>query len=119
MGNGIKMRAAVDANHMSYEIDALQIKYDGNIPLPDLFCSDPICRKAVRFVPRHQQNRKGRIEPVDIPAYIGLISGSEHVYGCRYDAAKRIAVIVDQSDPDFVSELQEGKRDLRLLVLHN
>jgi hypothetical protein len=119
MGNGIKMRAAVDENGTEYAIETLQTEYDANTPLPDLFCSNPICRKAVRFVPRHQQNRKGRIEPVDIPAYLGLTSGSEHVHGCRYDAAKRITVIVDQSDPDFMSELQEGKRDLRLLVLHN
>lgn len=119
MGNGIKMRTAVDAHGTPYAIEELHATHDAKITLPDLLCPDPICRKTVRFVPRHQQNRKGRIEPVDVPAYIGLTSGSEHADGCRYDAAKRIAVIVDQSDPDFVGALHEGKRDLRLLVLHN
>lgn len=119
MGNGIKMRSAVDAHGTPYSIEELHAAHDAKVTLPDLLCPDPICRKTVRFVPRHQQNRKGRIEPVDVPAYIGLTSGSEHAGGCRYDAAKRIAVIVDQSDPDFVGALHEGKRDLRLLVLHN
>lgn len=119
MGNGIKMRIAVDVHGTSYDIDALQAAHDANSTIPDLFCADPVCRKAVRFVPRHQQNRKGRIEPVDVPAYIGLTSGSEHVNDCRYNTAKRIAVIVDKSDRDFVSELEAGKRELRLLVLHN
>jgi hypothetical protein len=119
MGNGIKMRSAVDAQDKPYSIEELHAAHDAKITIPDLLCPDPICRKAVRFVPRHQQNRKNRIEPVDVPAYIGLTSDSLHADGCRYDAAKRIAVIVDQSDPDFVSALHEGKRDLRLLVLHN
>ncbi len=119
MGNGIKMRTAVDARGTPYDIDALQATHDANAFIPDLLCADPACRKAVRFVPRHQQNRKNRIEPVDIPAYIGLTSGSEHADGCQYNTAKRIAIIVDQSDPDFISALEEGKRELRLLVLHN
>lgn len=119
MGNGIKMRSAVDAHGVSYTVEALQIAHDARNTIPDLLCADPLCRQAVRFVHRHQQNRKGRIEPVDVPAYIGLTSDSEHVAGCRYNAAKRIAVIVDQSDPDFVRVINEGKRDLRLLVLHN
>lgn len=119
MGNGIKMRSGVDAVGRLYPIEQLHAAHAANATIPNLFCSDPNCRKAVRFVPRHQQNRKGRIEPVDVPAYIGLTSGSMHADGCKYDAVKRIALIVDQSDPDFVGALDEGKRDLRLLVLHN
>jgi hypothetical protein len=119
MGNGIKMRSAVDRNGTPYTIETLHTAHDAKATIPDLLCPDPICRKAVRFVPRHQQNRKNRIDPVDVPAYIGLTSGSEHAGGCRYDAFKRVAIIVDESDPDFVGALHEGKRDLRLLVLHN
>lgn len=119
MGNGIKMRTAVDVYGTPYSIEALQTAHDEKKTIPDLRCADPVCRKAVRFVHRHQQNRKGRIEPIDVPAYIGLTSDSEHANGCRYNATKRIAIIVDQSDSDFVSALNEGKHDLRLLVLHN
>lgn len=119
MGNGIKMRTAVDAHGTPYSIEVLQIAHDEKKTIPDLFCFDSACRKTVRFSPRHQQNHKGKIEPVDVSAYIGLTNNSEHIDGCRYNASKRIAVIVDQSDPDFVSALHEGKRDLRLLVLHN
>lgn len=119
MGNGIKMRTAVNAHGASYDIDALQAAHDANSTIPDLLCADPSCRKTVRFVPRHQQNRKDRIEPVDVPAYIGLTSGSEHADDCRYNVAQRFALIVDQSDRGFVSELEAGKRELRLLVLHN
>lgn len=119
MGNGIKMRSAVDAAGRLYPIEELHTAHDANATVPNLLCGDPICRKPVRYVPRHQQNRKNRIEPVDVPAYIGLTSGSMHADGCKFDAVKRIALIVDQSDPDFVGALDEGKRDLRLLVLHN
>lgn len=64
-------------------------------------------------------NRSNRIEPIDVPAYIGLTSDSEHAAGCRYDAPGRLKAIVAQSDPDFVKLLETGKRELRLLVLHN
>lgn len=119
MGNGIKMRNAVDVHGTIYSLEALQLAQDEKKEIPDLYCADPVCRKPVRFVQRHQQNRKGRIEPIDVPPYIGLTSDSEHTNGCRYNAAKRIAVLVDQSDPDFVGAVNDGKRDLRLLVLHN
>lgn len=119
MGNGIKMRGAVDAHGARYTVEALQQAHDDKKTIPDLLCDDPACRKAVRFVPRHQQNRKGRIDPIDVPAYIGLTSDSEHATNCRYNATKRITVIVDQSDRDFIGELHDGKRELRLLVLHN
>jgi hypothetical protein len=118
-GNGIKMRNAVDAHGTPYSVEALQIAHDVKKTLPDLFCADPDCRATVRFSPRHQQNHKGKTEPVDVSAYIGLTSHSAHGDGCRYNASQRFAVIADQSDPDFVGALQEGKRDLRLLVLHN
>ena len=73
----------------------------------------------MRFVHRYQQNRSNRIEPIDVPAYIGLTSDSEHVAGCRYDAPGRLTAIVAGSDPDFIKTLETGKRELRLLVLRN
>ncbi len=119
MGNGIKMRSAVDGKDQPYTVETLQAAHDAKQSIPDLLCLDPSCRKAVRFVPRHQQNRKNRMEPIDVPAYIGLTSGSKHADGCRFDASKRIGVIVDASDKDFIAALEDGKRELRLLVLHN
>lgn len=120
MGNGIKMRGAVDkAGTTNYTTEALQRRHDDGMPIPELFCNDLACRKAVRFVPRHQQNRKNLSEPVDVPAYIGLSSGSAHVNGCHYDADKRITVIVNESDPDFLTPLAAGQHELRLLLLHN
>jgi len=119
MANGIKMRSAVDKAGTTYTTEELQRQHDNGVPLPALLCNDPACRKVVRFVPRHQQNRRNLSEPVDVPAYIGLSSGSAHVNGCRYDADKRITVIVDTSDPDFLTPLASGQHELRLLLLHN
>lgn len=92
---------------------------DGGGTAPDLRCDDPSCGCDVRFVPRYQQNRANRIEPVDVPAYIGLTRGSEHAAGCRYDASGRLKIIAAQSDPEFLNSLEDGKRELRLLALHN
>lgn len=73
----------------------------------------------MRFVHRYQQNRSNRIEPLDVPAYIGLTSDSGHIAGCRYGAPGRLTAIVADSDRDFIKTLKTGKRKLRLLVLHN
>lgn len=119
MGSGIKMRSAVDATGNSFSLDTLQGNHDTGLPQPTLFCSDKACKVSVRFVHRHQQNRKNLTEPVDVPAYIGLTSGSAHVGGCRFDASSRITAIVASSDPNFVVQLAAGKHELRLLLLHN
>lgn len=74
MGGGIKMRSAVDAAGNTFSLDKLQGNHDAGIPQPTLFCSDNTCNVPVRFVHRHQQNRKNLTEPVDVPAYIGLTS---------------------------------------------
>lgn len=113
------MRSALDRRGNAWTVEALQALHDGQREIPDLVCDHPPCGCAVRFVHRYQQNRSNRIEPIDVPAYIGLTSDSEHVAGCRYDAPGRLTVIVAQSDPDFVKALDTGKRELRLLVLHN
>ncbi|MDI9689736.1 hypothetical protein [Burkholderia cenocepacia] len=119
MSKGIKMRAAQDRHGHRYTVEELQRMTDGGGTAPDLRCDDPSCRCDVRFVPRYQQHRANRIEPVDVPAYIGLTRGSEHAAGCRYDASGRLKIIAAQSDPEFVRALGDGKRELRLLALHN
>jgi hypothetical protein len=113
------MRSALDRGGKTWTIEALQALHDAQRDIPDLVCDHPPCGCAVRFVHRYQQNRSNRIEPIDVPAYIGLTSDSEHIAGCRYDAPGRLTAIVAQSDPDFLRELDTGKRELRLLVLHN
>lgn len=119
MSKGIKMRAARDRRGHSHTVEELQRLTDAGGTAPDLRCDDPSCGCDVRFVPRYQQNRANRIEPVDVPAYIGLTRGSEHAAGCRYDASGRLKIIAAQSDPEFVRALEDGKRELRLLALHN
>lgn len=113
------MRSALDRRGNAWTVEALQALHDAQREIPDLVCDHPPCGCAVRFVHRYQQNRSNRIEPIDVPAYIGLTSDSEHVAGCHYDAPGRLTAIVAQSDPDFVKALDTGKRELRLLVLHN
>lgn len=120
MGKGIKMRSARDGLGNVHTVDSLQALYDSEQGIPDLFCDHAPCGCAVRFVRRSQQNRANRTEPIDVPAYIGLTSNSEHVPGCRYDAPGRIkTILAAESDPDFVAALDGGKRELRLLALHN
>lgn len=120
MGKGIKMRSATDALGNARTIEALQVLHDDHQTIPNLVCGHAPCGCAVRFVPRSQQNRSNRIEPVDVPAYIGLTSSSEHVAACLYDAPGRFkTIIAAQSDPDFVKALDDGRRELRLLALHN
>jgi hypothetical protein len=119
MSKGIKMRSAKDRNGHAYTAETLQRMHDDGVSIPDLFCDHSACGCAVRFVPRYQQNRANRIEPVDVPAYIGLVKDSEHAAGCRYDAKGQLTAIAAQSDPDFLKSLNDGKRELRLLALHN
>lgn len=119
MGKGIKMRFARDRSGKPYSVEELQMMHDHQQVIPDLICNHLPCSCSVRFVPRYQQNRANRIEPIDVPAYIGLTSDSEHCTGCRYDANGQIAIIAAQSDPDFLQTIDDGKRELRLLLLHN
>lgn len=119
MGKGIKMRSALDRNEKVWSVEALQALHDEQREVPDLVCARLPCGCAVRFVHRYQQNRSNRIEPIDVPAYIGLTSDSGHIVGCRYDAPGRLTAIVADSDRDFIRTLETGKRKLRLLVLHN
>lgn len=119
MSKGIKMLSAVDAQGASYSVDQLQTRYENAQSIPALFCDDAKCGHAVRFVKWHTQNRKGRVTPIQVPAYIGLSRDSDHVLGCRYDAPGRLKLILAAaSDPNFLHALDDGKRELRLLILH-
>jgi hypothetical protein len=117
MSNGIKMRSAKDRHGRSYTVEELQRLTDAGNPEPDLLCDDPACGCNVRFVSQHKKNLRG--EPVEVSAYIRLDRKSEHVAGCRYNAAGRLKIILAQSDPEFLKALDDGKRELRLLALHN
>lgn len=119
MSKGIKMLSAVDAQGNAYTVDELQTRYENAQSIPALFCDDDQCGHAVRFVKWHTQNRKGRVAPIQVPAYIGLSRDSDHVLGCRYDAPGRLKLILAAaSDPNFVHALDDGKRELRLLILY-
>ncbi len=119
MSKGIKMLSAVDAQGVRYTVDELQTRYENAQSIPALFCDDDKCGHAVRFVKWHTQNRKGRVAPVQVPAYIGLSRDSDHVLGCSYDAPGRLKLILAAaSDPNFLHALDDGKRELRLLILH-
>ena len=119
MGKGIKMRSAKDHQGRTHTVETLQRLKDAQGAAPPLLCDDPSCACSVRFVSRHQKNKSNRMDLTDVPAYIGLSKASEHAEGCRYDAKKRFTSIADQSDPEFLSALSDGKRELRLLALHN
>lgn len=119
MSKGIKMLSAKDAQGGSHSVDSLQTQHDNNQTIPTLFCDSLNCGRAVRFVKRHTKNRTNHVEPIHVPAYIGLSRGSEHVLGCRYDAPGRLKLILAAaSDPNFMHALDDGKRELRLLILH-
>lgn len=119
MGKGIKMRSAQDGAGNSYTVEQLQRLEDNGQAAAVLQCDDPSCACAVRFVPRHQKNHPKRSEPIDVPAYIGLTSNSEHAERCRYNASARLSAIAATSERDFLTALGDGKRELRLLALHN
>ena len=119
MSKDIKMLSAVDAHSTPHTVDGLQRHYDNEQAIPGLFCDSPNCGRAARLVKRHSKNRKDRVEPIQVPAYIGLIRDSEHVLGCRYDAPSRLRLILAAaSDLNFMHALDDGKRELRLLILH-
>lgn len=65
------MRSAQDRHGNPYSVEALQAMHDRQQTIPDLICDHPPCGCDLRFVPRYQQNRANRIEPIDVPAYIG------------------------------------------------
>lgn len=122
MGKGIKMASAVDNQRNRHTLESLQRRAENGQSIPLLFCDGVGCSASVRFVKRGLRNGPKGKEPVERAAYIGLTSAknSDHATSCSYNATGRLKLIIaNQSDPDFLSSLEEGKHELRLQLLHN
>lgn len=122
MGKGIKMASAVDDQRNRHTLESLQSRADNGQKIPTLFCDGVGCSAAVRFVKLGLRNGPPGKEPVERAAYIGLTSAkdSDHETSCSYNATGKLKLIIaSQSDPDFLSSLDEGKHELRLQLLHN
>ncbi|MFL9582826.1 hypothetical protein [Stenotrophomonas sp. AB1(2024)] len=118
MSRGIKMRRALGTFGTPHRVEDLQKRHDAQQTLPTLLCDSPGCGVSVRFVTEHTRSRADRTTPIHVPAYIALKKGVEHIRGCRYDAPGRLQTILAAgSDPDFLQALDDGKHELRLLLL--
>lgn len=112
------MRTAVGTHGTRHGIEDLQKRHDAQQTLPTLLCDSPGCAASVKFVTEHSRSRADRATPIHVPAYIGLNKGAEHQPGCRYDAPGRLQhILAAGSDPDFLQALEDGKHELRLLIL--
>lgn len=122
MGKGIKMASAVDDRRNRHTLESLQNRAENGQTIPPLFCDGVGCSASVRFVKLGLRNGPPGKEPVERAAYIGLTSArdSDHATSCSYNATGKLKLIIaNQSDPDFLSSLDEGKHELRLQLLHN
>lgn len=118
MSRGIKMRTAVGTHGTRHVVADLQKRHDAQQTLPTLLCDSPGCGVSVKFVAEHSRNRPDRATPVHVPAYITLNKDAEHQPGCRYDAPERLqSILAAGADPEFLPALDDGKHELRLLML--
>ena len=105
MRREIKMRRAIGTHGTLHRVEGLQKRHDTQQTLPTLLCDSPGCGVPVRFVAAD-------------PAYIALAKGAEHQPGCRYIVPDRLqSILAAGSDPDFLPALDEGRHELRLLLL--
>ncbi len=112
------MRTAVGTHGTRHSVEDLQKRVDAQQTLPTLLCDSPGCGVSVRFVAEHSRSQGDQATPVYVPAYIALSKGVEHHPSCRYDAPGRLqSILAAGSDPDFLPTLDDGKNELRLLVL--
>ena len=99
------MRRAVGTHGTLHRIEGLQKRHDTQQTLPTLLCDSEGCGASVKFVAAD-------------PSYITLNKGAEHQPGCRYNAPGRMqAILAAGSDPEFLPSLDDGRHELRLLLL--
>lgn len=116
MSRGIKMRRAVGTHGTLHRVGDLQKRHDAQQTLPTLLCDG--CNVPVRFVPEHSRPGVERAPPLLVPAYIALQKGTEHLPDCRYNAPGHLQVLLASgADPEFLPTLDDGRHELRLLVL--
>ncbi|WP_282259970.1 hypothetical protein [Stenotrophomonas sp. PS02301] len=116
MSRGIKMRKAVGTHGTLHRVGDLQKRHDAQQTLPTLLCDG--CNVPVRFVPEHSRPGVDRAPPLHFPAYLALNKGTGHLPGCRYIAASHLqALLAAGGDPEFLPTLDDGKHELRLLIL--
>jgi len=107
MSGDMKMRRAVGTHGTLHRIEGLQKRHDTQQSLPTLLCDSEGCGAPVRFVAAD-------------PSYFALAKGAEHQPGCRYNAPGRLqAILAAGSDPDFLPALDDGRHELRLLLLQH
>jgi len=111
MGKGIKMCSAKDYHGHLHTVKELQELVDGGGIVPSLRCE--ICGCTVTFVKRHKRKN------TEIHEHIRLVPESEHTDSCVYSVSGRLKLIAKDSDSNFLKEIKVGKRELRLLILHN
>ena len=105
MSGDLKMRRAVGTHGTLHRIEGLQKRHDTQQTLPTLLCDSEGCGASVKFVAAD-------------PSYITLTKGAEHQPGCRYNAPGRLqAILAARSDPEFLPSLDDGRHELRLLLL--
>ena len=105
MSGDLKMRRAVGTHGTLHRIEGLQKRHDTQQTLPTLLCDSEGCGASVKFVAAD-------------PSYITLTKGAEHQPGCRYNAPGRLqAILAAGSDPEFLPSLDDGRHELRLLLL--
>jgi len=112
MGKGIKMFSAIDRYGREHTAKALQSLIDEEKTVPALFCKVHSCRCNVSFVQRHKRGT------VVVSEHIRLVRNTEHADSCTYSISGRLKIIAANSSPDFLKEIDQGKIELRLHVLH-
>jgi len=118
MSRGIKMRKAVGTHGTLHRVGDLQKRHDAQQTLPTLLCDG--CNVPVRFVPEHSRPGVDRAPPLHLPAYLALNKGSGHLPGCRYNAPAHLqALLAAGADPEFLTPLDDGTHELRLLILQH
>ena len=114
----MKMRRALGTHGTVHRVVDLQKRHDEKQTLPTLLCADDGCGASVRFVAAHERSQADGTPPIHVPACIALSKGAEHQPDCRYNAPGRLqAILANPADPEVLHALDDGRHELRLLVL--